>query len=69
MAEHFSYRDNLTDILEFSGGKRLLSVADVGKYTGLTDYRTIHKRFPCFVDGKISAPTLARLMCGGGAKK
>lgn len=63
--EAFGYRDCLADILEFSGGRRLLTIAEVGRYTGLTDYRAIKKRYP-FSDGRIAAPVLARLMCGGG---
>lgn len=68
MAELFSYRDTLADILEFSGGKRMLSITDVRQYTGLRDGRTIHKRFPYFQNGYIPATTLARLLCGGGKK-
>lgn len=59
-----AYRDNLQDILEFSGGKRLLNIADVKNYTGLCDYRAIKKRFP-FRDGYISAATFARCLAGG----
>lgn len=63
--EPFAYRDNLSDILTFTGGRRLLTVAEVGKYTGLRDPRTIKRRFPCFKDNRISAATLARLLSGG----
>lgn len=59
--ERFVYRDNLADILEFTDGRRLLTIADVKRYTGLTDYRTIKRRFP-FDDGYISAATLARCL-------
>lgn len=69
MAEAFGYRDALADILEFSGGRRMLSVGDVRRYTGLIDGRTIHRQFPYFKDGYIPATTLARLMCGGGGRK
>ena len=65
MSEAFAYRDNLEQILAFSGGSHLLSVADVGRFTGLKDCRTIKRRFP-FVDNYISAATLARCLCGGG---
>lgn len=67
MAELFCYRDTLADILEFSGGRRMLSVGDVRRYTGIVDGRSIHRRFPYFQDGYIPATILARLMCG--AKK
>lgn len=68
MAEAFGYRDTLADILEFSGGKRQLSVSDVCRYTGFCDRRTVHKRFPYFQCGYIQATTLARLLCGGGKR-
>ena len=65
MSESFAYRENLEQILQFTGGKSLLNVAEVGRFTGLVDQRTIKRRYP-FVDGRISAATLARCMCGGG---
>lgn len=64
--ERPAYRDNLQDILEFFGGKRVLTIADVRKYTGFTDDRTIKRRFP-IQKGVISAPTLARCLAGGDA--
>ncbi len=64
MSEPLGYRDILQDILEFSGGRRLLTISDVRNYTGLRDDRTIKRRYP-FRDGYISAPLLARCMSGG----
>lgn len=62
--ERPAYRDNLQDILEFFGGRRLLTIQDVRAYTGLVDQRTIKRHFP--FDGRfISAPTLARCLSGG----
>ena len=61
--EHPAYRDNLEQILRFTGGKQLLTVADVGRFTGLKDRRTIKHHYP-FVDNWISAATLARCLCG-----
>lgn len=63
--EKFAYRDNLADILEFTGGRRLLNVGDVARYTGLKDPRTIRRCFPYFHDKYISAATLARCLSGG----
>lgn len=60
-----AYRDNLQDILDFFDGRRMLTVSDVRKYTGLADARTIKRRFPYFSGDYISAPTLARCMAGG----
>ena len=62
--ERVGYRENLQDILEFSNGRRMLSVKEVSAYTGLTDYRAIKKRFP-FQDNFISAATLAMCLAGG----
>ena len=63
MSEPFAYRENLEQILEFSGGRNLLSITEVGRFTGLVDQRAIKRRYP-FVNGKISAATLARCLCG-----
>lgn len=63
--ERAGFRENLQDILEFSGGKRLLNLSDVRAYTGIQDNRTLKRRFP-FDDGCISAATLALHLCGGG---
>ena len=63
MSEPFAYRENLEQILEFSGGRNLLSITEVGRFTGLVDQRAIKRRYP-FINGKISAATLARCMCG-----
>ena len=62
------YRENLADILEFTGGKRLLSLKEVKEYTGLVDERTIKRRFPLLKGGYISAPTLAVYMLKGTVK-
>lgn len=59
-----AYRDNLQDILEFFGGRRVLSLDDVRRYTGLKDDRTIKRHFP-FQGRIISAATLARCLSGG----
>lgn len=56
--EPTAYRDNLEDILAFSGGKRLLSQKEVAVYLG-RDRRYIKKVFGIERDG-ISAATLAR---------
>lgn len=65
MSEPLGYRENLQDILEFSQGRRLLTISEVRRYTGLKDDRTIKRRYP-FKDGYISAATLAKCLSGGG---
>lgn len=62
--EHEFYRDNLEQILSFTEGRQLLTVAEVGRFTGLRDSRTIKSRYP-FTGNRISAATLARCLCGG----
>ena len=62
--EHPAYRDNLEQILAFSGGRQMLTLSDVRKFTGLKDSRTIHRHFS-FVNGYISAAALARQLCTG----
>lgn len=59
--EKEGYRDILADILEFTGGKRELSMADVEKYLG-TERRHIKKRYGITAGG-IVAPLLARKLC------
>lgn len=54
------YDAHMADILKFTGGRRLLSVRDVGRYTGLRDVRTIRRCFPHFRGKYFSASALAR---------
>ena len=69
MSKPIAYDETLEDILKFSGGKRVLSIGDVRRYTGLSDNRLVYKRYPAFSGKMIEAPKLARLMCGGGATR
>jgi len=62
--ENDFYRDNLEQILAFTQGRQVLTVTEVGRFTGLKDPRTIRRHFP-FSDSRISAATLARCLCGG----
>ena len=65
MSEHPYYRDNLEQILAFTGGRQLLNIADMKTFTGIKDPRTLRRHFPLDKDGYISAATLARALCGG----
>ena len=65
MSEPFAYRENLEQILQFTGGKNLLNISEVSKFTGIADRRVVKRIYP-FVDNRISAATLARCLCGGG---
>ena len=60
--EHIDYRNNLEQVLAFSNGRQMLTIADVKQFTGIRHYATLHKRFP-FINGYISAATLARCLC------
>lgn len=62
--EHIDYRNNLEQVLAFSHGAHLLSIADVQRFTGIKNYSTLRKHFP-FENNYISAATLARCLCGG----
>ena len=66
--EHPAYRDNLEQVLAFTGGRQLLNIKDLCKCTGIRDPRTARKYFP-LVDGHISAATLARCLCVGRKDK
>ena len=67
MSEPFAYRENLEQILQFTGGKNLLNISEVARFTGIADRRVVKRIYP-FVDNRISAATLARCLCGGGKK-
>lgn len=67
MSEHPDYRNNLEQVLNFSQGRQMLNLTEVAEFTGIRHNRTLHKHFP-FVNGYISAATLARCMCGGDGK-
>lgn len=56
-----SYRDNLEDILDFTGGKRQLALHEVATYLG-RDPRTVKKAFDIDPKKGVSAPTLARML-------
>ena len=64
--EHPAYRDNLEQILKFTGGKQVLTVSQVREFTGMVDSRTIRRHFPIMKGGYISDTTMARCLCGGG---
>lgn len=58
--ENEAYRDNLEEIYKVFPGMRLLSIADVERFTG-RDRRTLVRLFS-FRGNYISAATLAREM-------
>lgn len=61
------YRDNLEQILKFTGGRNLLTIGDVKRFCGVADGRTVRRRYP-IIQGYISAATLARCLSGGPQK-
>ena len=56
--EKEAYRDNLEQILNFTGGKQVLNITEVANFTGIGRH-TVVKKYP-FKKGSISAATLAR---------
>lgn len=58
-----NYEECYRDALTFFRGKRLLTIADVQRYTGLRDYRTIKKAFP-FNGTVIGIVPFCRVMAG-----
>lgn len=62
--EHPAYRDNLEDLLTFFGGKRVLSIKEVARYTG-KDCRWVKTHLGFQDQNCISVPTLARRLCEG----
>ena len=56
------YRDNFEALLQFSGGRMMLTAKEVGQYLG-RDPRTVKKLYDIPKAG-ITIPTLARRMCG-----
>ena len=55
------YRDILEDLLEFTGGKRLMRQTDVARYLGI-DVHTVRKKYGV-ERGGIMATDLARRLC------
>lgn len=68
MSEHPDYRNNLEQVLNYSGGRQMLNMKEVMEFTGIRHYDTARRRFP-FFEGHISAATLARCMCSDGGKR
>lgn len=57
--ERAYYRENLEQILKFTGGGNLLTITDVRDFTGVKDRRTVKRMFPFNSSNRISAATLA----------
>lgn len=60
--EKIDYRAILEDILQFTGGRRVLTLREVAKYTGLS-VPTAKKRYGIGAEG-VTAPALAMAMAG-----
>ena len=55
--EHAYYRENLEQVLEFTGGKHMLNLKQLKDFTGIKDTRTVKKRFP-LTNNAISAASV-----------
>lgn len=58
--EKEDYRDNLEELLRFTGGRHIMTAKEVGAYCGI-DQRTAARRYSISKTG-IAVPTLARMM-------
>ena len=65
--EHPDYRAILEQVLEYTGGKQCLTIAQVKRFTGIVDDRTAKRKFP-FNGTIITAAALARSLCGERAR-
>lgn len=65
MSESFAYRENLEQILQFTGGKNLLNISEVSRFTGISDRRTVKAPVPV-CEQPDQRRHLARCMCGSG---
>lgn len=63
--EHPAYRDNLEQILAFTGGRNLLNSRTSRRSPAIRDPRTVRKRYPMDASGHISACHLRRQLCEG----
>ena len=61
--EPYAYRENLESILNFTGGRHMISVAEAAAYLGFTNPRAVQNRCPYFVSGKVTAETFAKALC------
>lgn len=59
--EKEGFREQLEDVAAFFKDKRVLSVNDVVRYTGL-DYRTVRKRYVLHANLGVTTVQLARLL-------
>ena len=61
------YRENLEQILDFTGGVNVLTMTQLKSFTGIKDTRTLKKRFP-LTHNTISAATLAGCLAVSGGE-
>lgn len=64
--EAYAYRENLEDILAFTGGKASITLQEAAQYLGLKDTRTVKKRCPkTFAHNWGTVATFAKELCDG----
>lgn len=61
--EPYAYRENLESILEFTGGRHMISISEAKDYLGFVNPRAVHKRCPYFVDQHVTVETFAKSLC------
>ena len=62
--EHPAYRDNMEDLLSFFQGKRVLTQADICKYSGRTP-KWVKAHYGIGDHQGIGIATFARMLCAG----
>jgi len=61
MREKSGYRETLADLLEYTGGVRIISAKGAGAYLGI-DYRTAQKRYGIGKEGIVVTKLAAALV-------
>lgn len=59
-----TYDEVYRDVLRELHGKRLISLADAARYTGIKDYRTLRKHFPFGDDNVIGIVPFCKRLAG-----
>lgn len=64
--EKFGYRDVLEDLLAYMDGKRMMSLSEISRYTGL-ERRSLQRKYG-FEPGGTHISVVARKLCGGDGR-
>lgn len=59
-----TYNEVYRDVLRELHGKRLITLADAARYTGVKDYRTLRRRFPFGAQTVIGIVPFCKVLAG-----